>query len=346
MRTLHRFRRLFATSRPSRVFLAALCAAAGPVVSEAAETGAPAPPTRVVMQFDWIFNAQFAGFYQAIEQGFYADAGLAVELRGGVTTPDTVAATLEEPAISFGSVESNVLLADVADGARARALGTMFQASPMGWMYLRGGGIQRFADLADARVGIHSDGRRVLKLLLRQAGADVSGLETFKASHDPGLLLSGKADALQCYYIDEFVKLEQEVGDRAGIFLAKDHGYHAYSQVMFTHVTTVRENPEVVRAFLRATKAGWRYAFEHPGATVDLILAEYSPELDRAYQLRSLAKIEELMVPVPGALFRPMDPAVLEKGQARLLDHGLIGREVDVDALLAQQFLPNPSADE
>lgn len=343
------FSRLLPKSRLSRrgACLLAFClggpaAAAEPGPAAAAE----ASPTPVVMRFDWIFNAQFAGFYQAIERGYYADAGLSVSLRGGVTTPDTVAATLAEDAICFGSVESNVLLADVAEGAPARALGTMFQASPMGWMYLKGNAVKTFTDLADARVGIHSDGRRVLKLLLNRAGAEVSGLETFKASHDPGLLLAGEADALQCYYIDEFVKLEQEVGDRAGIFLAKDHGYNAYSQVMFTHASTVRENPEVVRAFLKATKAGWRYAFEHPGETVDLILAKYNPELDRTYQLRSLAKIEELMVPAPGALFRPIDPEVLEKGQTRLFEQGLIERKVDLGELLAQQFLPETVAED
>lgn len=299
-----------------------------------------AEPTPVVMQLDWIFNAQFAGFYQAIEQGFYEEAGLAVELRAGITTPDVIASTLGETAVSFGSSESNVLLAHAADGDPIVMLGTMFQDSPMGWMYLRGGELETFTDLAGVQVGVHSDGTRVLALLLSQAGADISNFETFKASHDPQPLLDGEALAMQGYYIDEYVLLQQQAEERAGMFLARDHGYRAYSQVFFTHAETLTESPDLVRAFLEATKRGWEYAFAHPEATVDLILTEYNAELDRDYQLRSLAKIEELMIPEPKALFRPMDPAVLKEGAANLLAWELISGPVDVESHLEQSFLP------
>lgn len=315
-------------------FFVAGCASTSPSSIDQSE------PIPVVMQFDWIFNAQFAGFYQAIEQGYYESAGLDVELRGGVTTAKTVPATIEEPKISFGSTESNVLLGDASAGAPVRAIGTMFQDSPMGWMHLSDGAIQSFADLATQRVGIHDDGSRVIALLLEEAGVDISELETFKASYDPQLIIDGKADALQCYYIDEFVRLEQLVGDRARVFLARDYGYKAYSQVMFTHEDTIEVYPEVVRAFLDATKKGWQYAFDHPEETVDLIIDQYNPEIDRDYQIRSLAKIEELMVPEPGALFRPMDPAVWEAGQEKLLQFELIEEPVDIAQLLDQRYLP------
>ena len=297
--------------------------------------------TPVVIQFDWIFNAQFAGFYQAIEQGYFEDAGLIVELRGGQTTPDTVKSTLEEPKISFGSAESNVLLGDAAEGADLKIIGTMFQDSPMGWMYVKGGEISEFADLAKKRVGVHADGWRVIRLLLEETGADMSAFETYDCGYDPSIVIEGEAVAMQCYYIDEFVRLEQLVGEKAGVFLAKDFGYEAYSQVMFTSSETISEHPETVAAFLDASKRGWQYAFDHPEETVDLILSNYLPELDRDYQIKSLEKIEELMIPEPGALFRPVSADVLLAGKKRLLNYGLIEQPLDIDALLAQEFLPD-----
>jgi NitT/TauT family transport system substrate-binding protein len=296
--------------------------------------------THVVAQFDWILNAQFAGFYQAIEQGFFKAEGLEVELRSGATTPDTVKMTLEAGPIAFGCAESNVLLADAAEGAPIRLLGTMFQNSPMGWMYLKGGSIKSFTDLADKRVGTHADGERVIRLLLQEAGADISKLETYDCGYDPNIIIEGEADAMQCYFIDEYVRLEQLIGKKAGIFLAKDHGYDAYSQVIFTSINVVENHPEIASAFLRALKKGWGHAFSHPEATVDLILSKYNPELDREYQLGSLAKIEQLMIPGPGSLFRPMDREILLAGQKSLYSFGLISRLVDIDELLMQQFLP------
>jgi NitT/TauT family transport system substrate-binding protein len=310
------------------------------VVADSSSTLPNDPPIRVVMQLDWRFNAQFAGFYQAIEQGYFAEAGLEIELRGGVTTPDTVAATLAEPLISFGCAEGNVILGDAASGAPVRVLGTMFQDSPMGWMYLEGGSISGFRDLVGAKVGIHADGNRVLNLLLEKEGFDTTDFVTFSASHDPQQLLDGTADALQCYYIDEFVRLRQLVGDQARIFLAKDFGYRAYSQVVFTHQQTLEEHPEIVRAFLKALKDGWTYAFAHQTETVDLILRDYDPEIDRDYQIASLALIEELMVPEPGALMRPMDLEVWENGQAYLLQYNLIEQPVSISNLLDQSHLP------
>lgn len=296
--------------------------------------------TQVVMQFDWIFNAQFAGFYQAVEQGFFADAGIELEMRGGPTTSDVVSGTLDEPKISFGSSEANVLLAEAAEGKAVRLLGTMFQSSPMGWMYLGGGEIDEFTDLANKKVGVHEDGWRVVKLLLQERDVDISQLKTYECGYDPQIVIGGEADAMQCYYIDEFVRFQQLEGERAKVFLAKDYGYNTYSQVIFTHPDTIAQHPEMVAGFLKALKAGWQYAFDHPEDTVDLILSEYNRELDRDYQLRSLAKIKELMVPEPGALFRPMDAAVLQENFDTLVQFGLIDGSVAVDDLLAQDFLP------
>lgn len=324
-----------------RGLITAICCFIGLQSLGCKTTEAPNPePTPVVMQFDWIFNAQFAGFYQAIEQGYYEEAGIVIELRGGATTPDTIKDTLDEPKISFGSAESNVLLGDAAEGANLKIIGTMFQDSPMGWMYVKGGDIAEFTDLAKKRVGVHADGWRVITLLLEETGVDMSEFETYDCGYDPAIVIDGEAAAMQCYYIDEFVRLEQLIGEKAGVFLAKDFGYEAYSQVMFTDSATVEEHPEVVAAFLAATKRGWQYAFDNPQETVDLILSDYSPDLDPEYQLKSLEKIEELMIPEPSALFRPIDPAVLAAGKKRLLDYGLIEQPLDLDALLVQEFLP------
>jgi ABC-type nitrate/sulfonate/bicarbonate transport system substrate-binding protein len=300
----------------------------------------PEPLTPVVMQLDWIYNAQFAGIFQAMEQGYFADAGIELEVRGGPTTDDVVRATLEEPKISFGSSESNVLIAEAAEGKDLKMLGTMFQFSPMGWMYLGGGDINEFTDLADKNVGVHVDGWRVIKLLLQKQGADISNLNTFECGYSPSVVIDGEADAMQCYYIDEYVRFQQLEGDRAKVFLAKDFGYEAYSQVVFTASDTIAEHPEVVASFMKALKMGWAYAFENPEATVDMLIAKYNPELERDYQLRSLAKIEDLMVPEPGALFRPIKPEVLQASVDYLIGYDLISKSVDVDSLLAQSFLP------
>jgi len=296
--------------------------------------------TPVTMQLDWIYNAQFAGLYQAVEQGYYADAGLEVTIRPVDRAQNTVDLVLQD-GIIFGSAESNVILGAHTEGAPIVALATMFQGSPMGWMYTAESGITSLADLADKRIGIHPDGERVISLVFQSAGLQTDDFTLPEVGYDIGIVQRGEVDAMQAYYIDEFVKLQQATNNTSGMILAKDHGYAAYSQVFFAKTETVAAQPETTAAFLAASKKGWEYALAHPEETIDLILAKYNPELDRAYQLASLEKIGELItaggtVPV----LSPMDRAVWEKAMAAYVDLGVLPHATDLDKLLDFQYNP------
>lgn len=296
--------------------------------------------TPVLMQLDWIENAQFAGLYQAIEQGYYTEVGLEVTVRPTDHAMATVESVLGYDGLAFGSAESSGLLAAHAAGAPIKAVATMFQASPIGWMYLQESGITTFDDLAGKRVGIHADGEKILAAV--SAGRDI-GLDDMrlpKVGYDIAILLRGEVDAMQAYVIDEYVKLRLETDGACGILLARDFGYSAYSQVLFTTATATEAHPEKVRAFLAATQKGWTYALDHPEETVELILSQYSPDLDYAYQLASLREIDKLVRPDGAAPLAPLDPAVFSRAQEMYLEHGLIEQRTDLGDLLDLRFTP------
>lgn len=295
--------------------------------------------TPVTMQLDWIFNAQFAGVYQADEQGYFEEAGLAVEILPVDPEMKTVKRVLAG-AIAFGSAESNVLLKAHAGGAPVRVLATMFQDSPLGWMYLKGRDIETFADLAGKKIGIHPDGEKVLSLASARAGLELGDFLLPHVGHDIGVLVSGEIDAMQCYAIDEFVKLQLVTGGKGGLFMAKDLGYKAYSQVIFTTARTVETHPEVVRSFLRAVQRGWSYALDHKEETVDLILRKYNPDLDRAYQLASLVQIEELVRPGGAIPLAPVRRDVFAASMQLYREAGMLSSGTDLGNLLELRFTP------
>ncbi|MGF1449901.1 MAG: ABC transporter substrate-binding protein [Opitutales bacterium] len=311
-----------------RVTLRALVLLAGafPSMSQAADK------TKVVMQLDWIFNAQFAGLYQAIEQGYFADEGLEVELREVAREQATVAATLEA-GIAFGCAESNVLLLE--DQAEIVCLGAMFQRSPLVWMYLPPTEYTGTASLKGKRVGVNPDGKRVLKRILK--GADVRLEETtiVDVGYDKlSPLFMGEVDFIQGYYIDEFVRLQMESDGQAKSFLAEDYGYSAYSQVVFSSAAQHARHPDLYPRFERALARGWLYALTRPEETVDLILEKYNPELDPVYQRRSLARIAELITPDGLPPMQPMRRAVWEENVDFFVSEGILTQPVDLDALL------------
>jgi ABC-type nitrate/sulfonate/bicarbonate transport system substrate-binding protein len=291
--------------------------------------------TRVVLQLDWIFNAQFAGVYQAIEQGYFAGEGLVVEVRRAEPGLATVPLVMAQDGIVFGSAESNVVMGGFADGHPLRIAGTMFQGSPIGWMFLRSSGITSIADFAGKRIGIHSDGDRVLKVMTRAHNVTVDDFELPKIGHNPQALLDGEVDAMQCYVIDEFVKLRMQAGDQAAVILARDHDYSAYSQVVFTTAYVTENHPDVVAGFIRALRRGWAYALQHPEATVDLILSRYNPQLDRSYQLGSLAEIDGLVRPDGTTIMQPPELEVLQRSLAMYASMGVLPADLDLAPLMA-----------
>jgi len=299
-----------------------------------------AAPVKVTLQLDWIFNAQFAGLYQAEQQGYFTEAGLEVTLVPVDPEQKTVPSVLAAGGLAFGSAESNVLLNAHAHGAPIRIVATMFQDSPIGWMYLESSGIQTFGDLAGKRIGIHPDGEKVLGLAASHAGFETADFVLPHVGYDISILIDGGVDAMQCYAIDEFVKLELATDGDAGVFMARDYGYSAYSQVVFTTAETVENHPGVVRKFLEAMRRGWTYALENKEDTVSLILDKYNPSLDRDYQLASLRMIDELVRKDGQPPLAPIDREVFRKSMQAYRESGLIDQPTDLGELLDPRFNP------
>jgi len=297
--------------------------------------------TPVMMQLDWIYNVQFAGLYQAEAQGYFTEAGLDVELKPVDPDQKTVASVLSsKDRIAFGSAESNVLLAASAAGAPIKAVATMFQGSPMGWMVMPDSDIQTIEDFAGKRIGVHPDGEKVIQVMCRHHEITPEDFTLPHVGYDLEVLMKGEIDAMQAYETDEFVKLQLLTDGESNIILARDNGYHAYSQVIFTTRETVQERPEVVRRFLDAVQKGWDYALDNPEQTVDLVIKDYNPDLDRDYQIASLQRIKHLVQPEAPPSLAPMDREVWEKSQKLYLEFGLIEKAADLDELVDLRFNP------
>jgi ABC-type nitrate/sulfonate/bicarbonate transport system substrate-binding protein len=86
---------------------------------------------KVSLQLKWLHQFQFAGYYAALEQGFYRDAGLDVEIREGGPNVDAMRAVQQGEA-DFGVCTTSVLLAK-PDDPGVVVLGIIFQHSPASW---------------------------------------------------------------------------------------------------------------------------------------------------------------------------------------------------------------------
>jgi NitT/TauT family transport system substrate-binding protein len=302
----------------------------------------PRPLTPVVFQLDWHPNVQFAGLFLAKERGWYREAGLDVTLLP-VDPEMRVIDRVLGGTNWLGCTESGVFLAARAGGARIKAIGTMFQGSPMALISLKEKGLTNLAALKGRRVGIHPDGQRALDLILAHDGIPREQLVVTEKEHDLTPLLAGNCDAVQGYLIDEAVELEMQ-GHAINVIPYHQHGYTAYSQVYYTSEDFLKRDPATLKKFLAVSRRGWQAAFLDPEGTSRMVVEKFAPHLDRQYQLRSLEKIAALSTFESGfGRLGTMNPKTWETAsdifqRMKVLDHRMAMGE------MVNSSLVNPTA--
>ncbi|MBS1144870.1 MAG: multi-sensor hybrid histidine kinase [Proteobacteria bacterium] len=245
------------------------------------------------LQLNWFHQFEFAGYYAALEKGYYREAGLQVSIaEGGPHVDPSQRVVSGEADVGVGS--SNVLI-DRSRGMDLVVLGVIFQHSPAVLLTLRGSGINALADLSGKTL-FDSPNAGDVVAMLKRAGVDYARLNRIEHSGNPKDLVDGKAAAMIAYSTNEPYVLE-EAGIPYRIFSARGSGIDFYGGNFFTSGETLRNNPEMIRAFREATLRGWEYALKHKEEMADLILAKYSRKKSRAALLFEADQTLQLIQP-------------------------------------------------
>ena len=248
---------------------------------------------KATVQLKWLHHFQFAGYYAAVEKGFYRDAGLDVTLvEGG---PDVEAErTVAEGKADFGVGTSAVLL-HRAKGEDLVVLGQVFQHSAATLLTPRKTGIRSVADMAGRKVMYSSQDGDMLALL-RKNGLDENSIVKVPHHGDPRDLLTGRAEVLIAYSFNEPFILEQ-AGEAYLTFSPLAHGFDFYGDNFFTTRALAESRPAFVKSFRDATLRGWRYALDHKSEIADLILARYSRGKSKEWLMFEANQVETLIQP-------------------------------------------------
>lgn len=248
----------------------------------------------VTLQLKWSHAFQFAGYYAAIEKGFYREAGLAVSLLEA--HPGTsVLASVRNGRAQYGVGTSSLLL-DRAAGHPVVVLAVVFQHSPQVLLMRQNKhehGTQGIHDLVDKRVMIEQHADELLAYL-KQEGIRPDRLVQVPHTFNPQDLIDGKVDAMSAYITNEPYILDQ-AGARYHTYTPRSAGIDFYGDNLFTTEDELTAHPERVRAFRDASLRGWRYAMENPEEIADLIVAKYSKAHARDFFLFEARRMEPLL---------------------------------------------------
>jgi len=251
----------------------------------------------VSLQLKWKHQFQFAGYYAALEQGFYRDAGLDVTIREGGPDIDAAEAVAGGQA-DFGVCSSSVLREWVI-GRYLVVLAVIFQQTPAIILVPRRADIRSVSDLR-GRTLMDAPGNDEIAAMLKHEGVDYAAMPRIDHWGDPRDLLAGKADAMVAYTNEPFV-LEQ-LGAAYRTFSPGAYGVGFYGDSLCTSEAEVKAHPDRVAAFRVASLKGWAYALANKDATVNLILKTYSAKKSREALLFEAARTDTLVRPGPGRI--------------------------------------------
>jgi diguanylate cyclase (GGDEF)-like protein len=253
-----------------------ICLVVTPTVSANDRSSGVATPVR--LQLKWRHQFQFAGFYAALEKGYYREAGFAVTLIPGTPGTDPVETVLKGGA-DFG-VASSELVLRYAKGDPVVVLAAIFQHSPLTLFVRRDAGINTVRDLAGRKVALASWETEIFAYLQRER-VPVEQLQLVQHDYSVDTLVQGRVDALAGYETDESYYLQQS-GERYGQFTPRASGVDFYGDTLFTTRAMVAKHPEWVEAFRAASLRGWKYALANQEEISALIHAKYAPDLPLA----------------------------------------------------------------
>lgn len=255
---------------------------------------AAAPLDRVTLQLKWTHQFQFAGYYAAIAQGYYREAGLEVVLREAVPGRDPVETVLKGEA-EFGVGNSDLLLLRHR-GEPVVVLAAIFQHSPLVLLVRAASRVADLQGLHDRELMMLPSESAELFAYFKFEGIDPAKLRIRTHTMDIEDFIAGRVDGMSAYGTDEPFNLRAR-GVPFLQFTPRAGGIDFYGDNLFTTERELKLHPGRVRAFRAASLRGWEYALAHPDEILDLILRDYRRKMTREHLQFEAEQTSVLMHP-------------------------------------------------
>ncbi len=250
---------------------------------------------KVVLQLKWKHQFQFAGFYAALKEGYFAEEGIDVDIREVDMQRSATDMVLSGDA-QFGIADSSLVLSRL-EGRPLVVVAAIFQHSPMILITLEPSGILSPLELKNKKIMYQRNiDDAVLLAMFTETGLTDEDHTHIAHSFRDDALISGDIDAMSAYITDQpFYFKEKNIP--VNILSPANYGIDFYGDMIFVEESYLRENKEQVLAFRRASLKGWLYAIGHQEEMVDWILHNLNTDKSREHLLYEAERTARLIQP-------------------------------------------------
>jgi NitT/TauT family transport system substrate-binding protein len=268
--------------------------------------------TKVKLQLQWVPQAQFAGYYAAVDQGYYEDEGLDVEIVPGgadIVPQDVLSAGDVDYAISWvpkvlGSIEKGAKITDVAQ---------IFERSATTQISFKDKGITDPAQFEGKKVGSWGFGNEwELFAGMQKAGVDVGDISLVQQAFDMNGFLAGDIDVAQAMTYNEYAQVLETVNPDTGELYTpddlnvidwNDQGTAMLQDAIWANSDDLEDEAyaEQTTKFVKASIKGWVYARDNPEKAAEIVTAAGS-QLGQSHQLWMTNEVNKLIWPSTGGI--------------------------------------------
>lgn len=229
---------------------------------------------RIILATDWVAQAEHGGFYQAIAQDIYRDAGLDVSIRMGGPQSPTSSQLLLGGLVDFAMSNGTSAINAAIQQTPTVTVAAMFQRDPRCIITHPDPAIQSLADLKGRPIYVTPQAVQDFWPVLAQKYGFTDD-QRRPYNFNPAPFLADPRSAQQGYVTSEPFAIERQGGFVPQVFLLADYGYTPYATTIETTRDRVQANPDLVRRFVQASARGWYSYLDNPEPGNALIRADY-----------------------------------------------------------------------
>ncbi|TFC78872.1 ABC transporter substrate-binding protein [Cryobacterium sp. TMS1-20-1] len=302
----HRIKWLGTLGSLAAVGALVLSGCSGPTTPSSSDESGDLTP--ITLQLQWFAQAQFAGYYAALDQGYYEDEGLDVTIDEGgadIVPQDVLAAGDADYAISWvpkvlGSIEQGANITDVAQ---------IFERSATTQISFKDKNITTAADLKGKNVGSWGYGNEwELFAGMQKSDVELGDINLIQQAFDMTGFLAGDIDAAQAMTYNEYAQVLETVNpdtgelfqpDELNVIDWNDEGTAMLQDSIWANADKLESDADYADntvKFIKASIKGWIYAANNPAEAAGIVTAAGST-LGESHQLWMTNEVSKLIFP-------------------------------------------------
>ncbi len=298
-------------------------------------------PKPITLQLPWITQAQFAGYYVALDKGWYKEEGIDLTIKPGgpdISPVDNVVNSFAD----FGvSLLPDVIVA-IQNGQPVMSIAQIQQSNGLLLVAKKSSGIETPQDFAGHSVGVWlGSWESQFQALMQRENISANDFDLVSQGFSMDPFLNNELDVASAMVYNEYQTVLESglTSEDLNIINYADYGLDFPGDTLFTRKEMIKQNPDLITRMLRASLKGWQYAVEHPDEAADIVLKYDKTELQtKQHQLAMMEEIAKLVQ----VSIRPLgytDRADVRRTIETLYTYGVLGQRLQPEDVYTTQFL-------